>query len=95
MKKILSIALFTILLTANQEILEDLNTTVEENNITQIEDVNLSELSEDELMAELMNLDEQIEDEKNKQAKSIAKTEAVMKLGRTVDELSKHLGVEK
>jgi hypothetical protein len=80
MKKILITTLFTILLTANQEILEDLNTTTEDTNITQIEDVNLSELSEDELIAEFMRVDEEVENLK--------------KLRKTVDELANKLGIE-
>jgi hypothetical protein len=80
MKKILITTLFTILLTANQEILEDLNITTEDTNITQIEDVNLSELTEDELIAEFMRTDENLKN--------------LDKLEKTVDKLSNQLGIE-
>ena len=87
LQKILSITLFTLLLTANQDILEDLNTTVEDTNITQSEDVNLSNLTEDELFAELMKSEKELETEK-------VKTEAIIKLGKTVDKLSEHLNIQ-
>jgi hypothetical protein len=80
MKQIIFTTLFTILLTANQEILEDLNITTEDTNITLIEDVNLSELTEDELIAEFMRVDEEVENLK--------------KLRKTVDELANKLGIE-
>lgn len=80
MKKILITTLFTMLLTANQEILEDFNTTIEDTNITQIEDSNLSELTEDELIAEIMRLDENIEN--------------LEKLEKTVDKVSNQLGIK-
>ena len=87
MKKILISTLFTILLIANQEILEDLNITTEDTNITQSEDINLSALTEDELFAELMKSEEELKIEK-------VKTEAIKKLGRTVDKLSEHLNIQ-
>jgi hypothetical protein len=101
MKQIIFTTLFTILLTANQEILEDLNITTEDTNITQIEDVNLSELSEDELMAELMKLEEQISDEeaeikfeKDKTKFLKKKSDDIKKLSKTVDKLVNHLDIE-
>jgi hypothetical protein len=80
MKQIIFTTLFTILLTANQEFLEDLNITTEDTNITQIEDVNLSELTEDELIAEFMRTDENFKN--------------LDKLEKTVDRLSNQLGIE-
>ena len=101
MRKILSITLFTILLTANQGFLEDLNITIEDTNITQIEDVNLSSLSEEELMAELMKVEEQISDEeaeikfeKDKTKVLKKKSDDIKKLSKTVDELANYLDIE-
>jgi DNA-binding protein H-NS len=49
----------------------------------------------EELVAEFMQLDQQVEKEKQKQREAREKTEAVQKLGKTVDELAKTLGVDK
>jgi hypothetical protein len=91
MKKILITTLFTILLTANQEILEDLNITISDTNITKIEDSNLTE---DELIAEFMKLEELMANQDKEVMDEKAKTKAVMKLSRTVNELAENLGIE-
>jgi len=76
MKKILSITLLTIFLMTN--LISDENSTIELN--TTIEDSNLSALSEDELIAEFMRVDENLKN--------------LEKLEKTVDELANKLGIE-
>ena len=75
MKIFLSITLLIFLMT---NLISDENSTIELN--TTIEDSNLSALSEDELIAEFMKVDEEVENLK--------------KLGKTVDELANKLGIE-
>jgi hypothetical protein len=84
MKQIIFTTLFTILLTANQEILEDFNTTTEDTNITQIEDSNLSE---SEMIEYIMKADKEI-------LKKETRLKNLKKLEKTVDELSKHLNID-
>ena len=83
MKKILFSTLLTIFLITN--LISDENSTIELN--TTIEDSNLSALSEDELLAEFMKLDEEIEEAKEK-------TKNLEKLEKTVDKLVNTLNIE-
>ena len=52
-------------------------------------------LSDEELIAEFMKLDKQVEKEEDEIKKEKAKTEAVKKLSKTVDKLAKTLQVDK
>jgi len=83
MKKILFSTLLTIFLITN--LISEENSTIELN-IT-IEDSNLSDLSEDELLAEFMKLDEEIEEAQEK-------TKNLEKLEKTVDDLASTLNIE-
>ena len=82
MIKILFSTLLAIIFSTNQASAEDINKTTEE------------------LIVEFMKLDQKIEEEKKKQAEARAKTatlkkksEDIRKLGKTVDELAKKLGI--
>ena len=75
MKIFLSITLLIFLMT---NLISDENSTIELN--TTIEDSNLSALSEDELIAEFMRVDENLKN--------------LEKLEKTVDELANKLGIE-
>lgn len=51
--------------------------------------------TDEELIAEFMKLDKQIEQEKIKQNQALEKTKALEKLEKTVDKLANKLGVNK
>ena len=54
-----------------------------------------SNMSEQDMINEIMKMQEQIKDAKSKTDKKRKELEDVKKLGRTVDKLAKKLGVEK
>jgi len=66
-------------------LISDENSTIELN--TSIEDSNLSALSEDELIAEFMRVDEEVE-------KKESSLKNLKKLEKTVDELASTLNIE-
>jgi hypothetical protein len=51
-------------------------------------------MSEQEMINEIMKMQQQIKESKERVTRAKAKTEAVKKLGRTVDKLAKKLGVD-
>ena len=52
-------------------------------------------MSEEDMINEIIKMQQQIKDSEKRVAKAKAKTEAVKKLGRTVDKLAKKLGVDR
>lgn len=51
-------------------------------------------MSEEDMINEIMKMQEQIKESEERVTRAKAKTEAVKKLGRTVDKLVKKLGVD-
>ncbi len=52
-------------------------------------------MSEEEMIKQIMKMQQQIKESEKRVTRAKAKTEAVKKLGRTVDKLAKKLGVDK
>lgn len=51
-------------------------------------------MSEEDMINEIIKMEKQIQKSKKRKAEARAKTEAIKKLGRTVDKLAKTLGVD-
>lgn len=83
MKKTTLAILFTVAFSTGQVIAQDVNETAQEMSDEEIQ----------KMIAETIKFQQEIEESEKRIAAAKAKTEAVMKLGKTVDELAKELGV--